>query len=113
MDISTQEIEAIVKQVLERVKPVAAGQPVSQPAYQPFRTVKSSGYAAAASIQGEDGVFERVEDAVEAAWKAQREWVTKYKVEDRKRFGSVPVPMWRSGAGRLWKRPAWAAMRIR
>ena len=51
-----------------------------------FRTVKSSGYAAAASIQGEDGVFERVEDAVEAAWKAQREWVTKYKVEDRKRI---------------------------
>ncbi|MCI7262548.1 MAG: aldehyde dehydrogenase EutE [Clostridiaceae bacterium] len=85
MDISTQEIEAIVKQVLERVKPAASGQPVSQPAYQPLKTVKSSGYAAA-SVQGEDGVFERVEDAVEAAWKAQREWVTQYKVEDRKRI---------------------------
>lgn len=83
MDISSQEIEAIVKQVLDRVRPavpaVSATPAVS--AYQ-----KTSSPAVSAGIRGEDGVFERVEDAVEAAYQAQRVWATRYKVEDRKRI---------------------------
>ena len=35
---------------------------------------------------GDQGVFERVEDAIDAAYAAQREWYIKYKVEDRRRI---------------------------
>lgn len=83
MDISSQEIEAIVRQVLERVSPAAAG---PSPAVRPMAAVSPVPSSKPAIAGGEDGVFERVEDAVEAAWRAQRSWVTEYKVEDRKRI---------------------------
>lgn len=35
---------------------------------------------------GDNGVFEHVEDAIDAAYEAQREWYIKYKVEDRRRI---------------------------
>ena len=31
-------------------------------------------------------MFENVDDAVEAAWKAQRDWAANYKIEDRQRI---------------------------
>lgn len=37
-------------------------------------------------VSGDQGVFERVEDAIDAAYAAQREWYIKYKVEDRRRI---------------------------
>lgn len=72
MDISSQEIEAIVKQVLSGM----GGTPTASP----------SAAAPRCSTCGDRGVFENVDDAVEAAWKAQRDWVTNYKVEDRQRI---------------------------
>lgn len=36
--------------------------------------------------KGDNGVFEHVEDAIDAAYEAQREWYIKYKVEDRRRI---------------------------
>ena len=36
--------------------------------------------------KGDNGVFEHVEDAIDAAYAAQREWYIKYKVEDRRRI---------------------------
>ena len=58
MDISSQEIEAIVKQVL-------AGMGGAQTSAAPAAYTAAPGGAA-----GDRGVFENVDDAVEAAWKA-------------------------------------------
>ena len=74
MDISSQEIEAIVKQVL-------AGMGGAQTSAAPAAYTAAPGGAA-----GDRGVFENVDDAVEAAWKAQRDWVANYKIEDRQRI---------------------------
>ena len=71
MDISSQEIEAIVKQVL-------AGMGGAQTSAAPAAYTAAPGGAA-----GDRGVFENVDDAVEAAWKAQRDWAANYKIEDR------------------------------
>ena len=73
MDISSQEIEAIVKQVL-------AGMGGAQTSAAPAAYTAAPGGAA-----GDRGVFENVDDAVEAAWKAQRDWAANYKIEDRQR----------------------------
>ena len=73
MDISSQEIEAIVKQVLAGM----GGSQTSAPAV---------GCPAASGAAGDRGVFENVDDAVEAAWKAQRDWAANYKIEDRQRI---------------------------
>ena len=74
MDISSQEIEAIVKQVL-------AGMGGAQTSAAPAAYTAAPGGAA-----GDRGVFENVDDAVEAAWKAQRDWAANYKIEDRQRI---------------------------
>lgn len=74
MDISSQEIEAIVKQVL-------AGMGGAQTNAAPAAYTAAPGGAA-----GDRGVFENVDDAVEAAWKAQRDWAANYKIEDRQRI---------------------------
>ncbi len=78
MDITSKEIEAIVKQVLAGMD---AGAISTAPSYS---SVKPKTYAAPAD--GDRGVFEDVDAAVEAAWHAQRDWVTHYKVEDRRRI---------------------------
>ena len=105
MDISSQEIEAIVKQVL-------AGMGGAQTSAAPAAYTAAPGGAA-----GDRGVFENVDDAVEAAWKAQRDWAANYKIEDRQRIIEAirrcARAHVRSGATRSWKRPAWAAMRTR
>lgn len=76
MDISSQEIEAIVRQVL-------AGMGPGSPGPAPSRTPDS--VLPAASSRGDRGVFEDVDDAVQAAWEAQRDWASHYKLEDRQR----------------------------
>ena len=82
MDISSQDIEVIVRQVLNRVKA-----PASSTVREAVRVpVMAQTVAPQYSAQGLDGVFERVEDAVEAAWYAGTIWREQYKVEDRKRI---------------------------
>lgn len=80
MDITTQEIDAIVQKVLAGIQTGGAA-PV-QAAY----TCKPAAPATPVCAGGNNGVFESVDDAVEAAWKAQRDWVTNYKIEDRQRI---------------------------
>ena len=77
MDISSQEIEAIVRQVLSGMSPAApAATPVQRTAVpQPVL-----------GCQGDRGVFENVDNAVQAAWEAQRDWASHYKLEDRQRI---------------------------
>lgn len=79
MDITSQEIDAIVQKVLAGIQ--VGGGAVQQSAYR-------AAPAAPAPVGGcgDNGVFENVNDAVEAAWKAQRDWVTNYKIEDRRRI---------------------------
>lgn len=105
MDISSQEIEAIVKQVL-------AGMGGAQTSAAPAAYTAAPGGAA-----GDRGVFENVDDAVEAAWKAQRDWAANYKIEDRQRIIEA-IRRWCPGTcggvvHKIVERPAWAAMRTR
>ncbi|MFT4105755.1 MAG: aldehyde dehydrogenase EutE [Lacrimispora sp.] len=67
MEIGVKEIEMIVREVLAGIESKGA-----KPSY--------------VSPQSENGVFERVEDAIEAAHTAQRQWVERYRVEDRRRI---------------------------
>lgn len=73
MDVSSQDIEAIVRQVIAGINPETVKRSVA-PMY---RTNGS---------KGDFGVFDTADDAVNAAHKAQRIWVSDYKVEDRKRI---------------------------
>ncbi|MBP5158932.1 MAG: aldehyde dehydrogenase EutE [Lachnospiraceae bacterium] len=69
MEISSHEIEQIVKSILANIdlgKTQGAG-------------------TAHASPAGDRGIFERCEDAIDAAYKAQRDWYLNYKIEDRER----------------------------
>ncbi len=66
MNIGAKEIELIVQQVLENIDVKSLSSP------------KACG--------GEDGVFECVEEAIEASYQAQRKWVKDYNLEDRKRI---------------------------
>ena len=75
MDISSQEIEAIVRQVLSGM---GASAPAGRPAAPAAGTAPRSG--------GYRGVFEHVDDAVQAAWEAQRDWAAHYRLEDRQRI---------------------------
>lgn len=88
MDIGAKEIELIVREVL-------AGIEWSNPD------------AASVPIRGDHGVFERVEDAIEAAYVAHRQWVNHYKVEDRRRIieaiRSVARANAESLAGMVWE----------
>lgn len=82
MDISSQDIEGIVRQVLNRIKT-----PVSGAVREAVRvSVPQRKAPVQYGAQGQDGVFERVEDAVEAAWYAGTIWREQYRVEDRKRI---------------------------
>ncbi len=67
MEIGAKEIELIVKEVLAGIENKIA-KPINIPS------------------QSENGVFERVEDAIQAAYIAQREWAERYRVEDRRRI---------------------------
>ena len=74
MEIETRDIERIVRQVMaamEQQGTIAGG------AYPPAPGITAP--------RGDNGVFERVEDAIDAACAAGREWAFHYKVEDRRR----------------------------
>ena len=90
MDISSRELEMIVKQVVAGLQGGAVSQAgsASQPVKSPgLSEVVYGGAAAAAPVRsGEYGVFDRVEDAIEAAYRAQRDYVTNYKIHDRQRI---------------------------
>ncbi len=71
--LETKDIEAIVKQIVSNMDLSSV-----QNMTGTQQTVSSS--------SGEWGVYDRVEDAIDAAYKAQKIWVDKYKVEDRNRI---------------------------
>lgn len=77
MNISDQQIQQIVRQVV-------ADLDHRQPAAPLKEGVRSASPAQATVTGVQDGVFERVEDAVDAAHAAQQVWVTR-KVEERQR----------------------------
>ena len=93
MDISSQEIESIVRKVISGIEQNnTAAQSSYKPAVAPAPTVSSQqasggfGTKPVSAGKSELGVFDNVEDAIEAAYKAQRDWITNYKIEDRQRI---------------------------
>lgn len=104
MEISEKEIEAIVRSVLSGLaqKDFQAGA-----LHINDRTCSN----------GQDGIFEQVEDAIEAARTAQKEWIHRYKLEDRKEslrlFGRHPVLMPNLWRGWSMRKQEWDGMRIR
>lgn len=83
MNVSSQDIEEIVKKVVFNLQ---AEQFSSGTASQAAGTgaVRAAAAPAPTGHGGDWGVFDDVDDAVEEAWKAQRIWATEYKIEDRK-----------------------------
>lgn len=72
MEITNAEIEQIVKAVMANLSGGGNAKEAAKPAV---------------SAAGSDrGVFERAEDAIEAAYAAQKNWYMNYKVEDRERI---------------------------
>ena len=69
MELSSNEIQAIVEQVMKNLETSKAQAKAKAPVSQ----------------KGEDGVFDQVDDAIEAAYIAQRDWYHNYNVSDRKR----------------------------
>ncbi|MGI5946354.1 MAG: aldehyde dehydrogenase family protein [Lachnospiraceae bacterium] len=84
MDISSRELELIVKQVVAGLQgntPQTVKAPgTSQVVY------KRAEAECPAAVSGQYGVFERVDDAIEAAYKAQKEYAANYKIHDRQRI---------------------------
>ena len=76
MVLGTNEIEEIIKRVLENMDIEKVGG-----ADGSLRLLKE-----AVSEDGNYGVFEKTEDAIDAAFTAQKEFVMNYKVEDRNRI---------------------------
>ena len=72
MEFGAKEISMIVDQVLKNLE-------ISNPA------LLSGGFTHE-QIKGNDGVFEKVEDAIDAAYEAQRLYIEKYQIKDRKRL---------------------------
>ena len=71
MEISSNELEQIIRSVLENL--------------QDGGKVNLSNNAP--SVQkGDRGVFERVEDAIDASYIAQKDWYMNYRIEDRERI---------------------------
>lgn len=81
MDISSEQIEEIVKKVVFSVQ--NGSHSIDTAAQAAVRNTTGTSKGAGGS-QGDYGVFDDVDDAVEAAWKAQRVWATEFKIEDRK-----------------------------
>ena len=70
MEIGAKEIELIVQQVIANLG-----------ANSSVRTGTQS-----TGDKGDYGVFEHIEDAIDAAYVAQRDWYLNYKIEDRERI---------------------------
>ena len=80
MSFSSSQIETVVKKVIAEMS-------VGRSAGEGTFSAPASSYSATYSGgKGDRGVFTDVNEAVEAAWVAQREWVKSYKIEDRQRI---------------------------
>ena len=103
MDISSIEIELIVKQVIAGLGAPEKSQAPGPSVFtlSPLNRQSGAGMTSASGVAGagsmtgttvyggktgDDGVFDDIEDAIEAAYQAQRDYVANYKVYDRQRI---------------------------
>ena len=86
MDISSNEIELIVKQVIAGLGAPEKSQAPGPSVFTLSPLNRQSGATVYGSKTGNDGVFDDIEDAIEAAYQAQRDYVANYKVYDRQRI---------------------------
>lgn len=85
MQISTQQIDKIVQQVLSNMQAAGTPAPVSAAVHYGAMAPASMPAVSVNTSVSDNGVFEDVDAAIEAAWTAQRSWACEYKVEDRQR----------------------------
>lgn len=82
MNMNEQDIQRIIQEVLRKVE-AAVPQSVSAAPVQPEAEAVP---AAPAVYPSELGVFEKMEDAIEAAYQAQHTFVKKFPLKDRERI---------------------------
>ncbi|GAB2569058.1 aldehyde dehydrogenase family protein [Gracilibacillus alcaliphilus] len=92
MELNEQDIQRIVDAVVKNVESAVNSKPLpSQPAPMKLKQFSMASEPAASNFTSPSythlpaGVFERVNEAVEAAGQAQKQWVKDYKIEDRNR----------------------------
>lgn len=78
MEINQQDIQRIIEEVIKRVGPEAANSQIN--------TAGISTPEIAIPASGQKGVFERIEDAIDAAYQAQKLFNSKYHLKDRERI---------------------------
>lgn len=86
MNITENDIELIIKEVLKKVDTAvsaaaAPAAPAAAPAPSPVQYREEANVAASGN-----GVFDRMEDAIDAAYEAQRAFYTRFKLKDREAF---------------------------
>ncbi|MDZ5474064.1 aldehyde dehydrogenase family protein [Bacillus sp. 31A1R] len=96
MSLSEKDIQTIIQSVMQNIETVI-GQQSPQQAQEiapiKMKTVSyetpNAGVHYSSSSVGELGVFERMEDAIEASFLAQKEYVSSFQVKDRERIISA------------------------
>lgn len=89
MDIQTKDVELIVQQVLHNILPnvgsivrESAPEPTIQ-TYKPGVTIVPVLHSKSAFKEGSYGVFDTMEEAIEAAFEAQKVYVKQFQLKDR------------------------------
>ena len=93
MDIQTQDVERIVQQVLKNILPAAeniakeiSNEPVIH-TYKPGTIPEMPVVSKERSLsKGEYGVFDTIEEAIDAAYEAQKLYIKKFQLSDRERL---------------------------
>ncbi len=91
MEINAQDVEHIVQQVLKTILPTQEEELTNRPGivktYRPGQgSEELAGAKEVMSNKGDYGVFEQMEDAIEAAYEAQRIYTRKFQLSDRERL---------------------------
>lgn len=85
MNITENDIELIIKEVLKKFDTaVSAAAPAAAPSASPVQYREEANAASPVN-----GIFEKMEDAIDAAYEAQRTFYTRFKLKDRETFISA------------------------
>ncbi|SER41677.1 propionaldehyde dehydrogenase [Gracilibacillus ureilyticus] len=86
MQLNEKDIQTIVDSVLKNVESVLDKSQQTNQTPTPIKMKQLSPQNLASSVTSRsnaDGVFDNVDDAINAAHEAQRKWINEYKIEDR------------------------------
>lgn len=90
MEISSNEIEFIVKKVIAGLDSAGVSPFLERTSPQKPIQISDAGSDSELGLKhkvsGQHGVFERIEDAIDEAYQAQKNFITNYKIYDRQRI---------------------------